>query len=82
MIYCEFCEMSKNIFFYRTPPVAASANNQLDTLLNSYFEEHLFLRDTFLISLILCWTAILKNIYFCGTLSSMDASVHSLNSND
>ena len=48
MIYCEFCEMSKNIIFYRTPPVAASANNQLDTLLNSYFEEHLFLRGTFL----------------------------------
>ena len=21
---CEFCEISKNIFFYRTPPVAAS----------------------------------------------------------
>ena len=21
---CEFCEISKNAFFYRTPPVAAS----------------------------------------------------------
>ena len=21
---CEFCEITKNIFFYRTPPVAAS----------------------------------------------------------
>ena len=24
---CEFCEISKNIFFYRTPPVAASECN-------------------------------------------------------
>ena len=25
MFSCEFCEISKNTFFYRTPPVAASA---------------------------------------------------------
>ena len=25
MISCEFCEIFKNAFFYRTPPVAASA---------------------------------------------------------
>ena len=25
MFSCEFCETSKNIFSYRTPPVAASA---------------------------------------------------------
>ena len=24
MFYCEFCEISKNIFFHRTPLVAAS----------------------------------------------------------
>ena len=24
MFSCEFCEISKNTFFYRTPPVAAS----------------------------------------------------------
>ena len=24
----EFCEISKNTFFYRTPPVAASASHQ------------------------------------------------------
>ena len=24
---CEFCEISKNTFFYRTPPVAASDNS-------------------------------------------------------
>ena len=24
MFYCQFCEISKNTFFYRTPPVAAS----------------------------------------------------------
>ena len=29
---CEFCEISKNTFLYRTPPVAASgANTKLDT---------------------------------------------------
>ena len=26
MFSCEFCEISKNTFFYRTPPVAASAH--------------------------------------------------------
>ena len=25
---CEFCEISKNTFFYRTPPVAASSNSE------------------------------------------------------
>ena len=24
VLSCEFCEISKNTFFYRTPPVAAS----------------------------------------------------------
>ena len=28
MFSCEFYEISKNTFFYRTPPVAASKNNQ------------------------------------------------------
>ena len=23
VLFCEFCEISKNTFFYRTPPVAA-----------------------------------------------------------
>ena len=26
---CEFCEISKNTFSYRTPPVAASVKNQM-----------------------------------------------------
>ena len=26
---CEFCELSKNTFSYRTPPVAASVNNSI-----------------------------------------------------
>ena len=26
---CEFCEICKSIFFYRTPPVAASKSLQL-----------------------------------------------------
>ena len=28
---CEFCEISKNTFFYRTPPVAASVTGHLRT---------------------------------------------------
>ena len=24
VVFCEYCEISKNTFFYRTPPVAAS----------------------------------------------------------
>ena len=28
---CEFCEISKNTFSYRTPPVAASAPQSLAT---------------------------------------------------
>ena len=27
LLSCEFCEISKNTFSYRTPPVAASENN-------------------------------------------------------
>ena len=27
---CEFCEISKNTFFYRTPPVVASDLTELD----------------------------------------------------
>ena len=28
VFFCEFCEISKNTFSYRTPPVAASENTQ------------------------------------------------------
>ena len=28
VLSCEFCEISKNMFFYRTPPVAASVRNK------------------------------------------------------
>ena len=27
VFFCEFCEISKNILFYRTPPVAASVTH-------------------------------------------------------
>ena len=30
MFSCEFCEISKNTFFYRTPPVAASEVSKTD----------------------------------------------------
>ena len=30
----EFCEIFKNTFFYRIPPVAASVNNDLSTCTN------------------------------------------------
>ena len=32
---CEFCEISKNTFSYRTPPVAASVHNQTFPFLQS-----------------------------------------------
>ena len=28
MFFCEFCEISKNAFSYRTPPVAAVFSNK------------------------------------------------------
>ena len=40
---CEFCKISKNTFFYQTPPVAASP---LDIGKNSLFSQlHFFTRD-------------------------------------
>ena len=30
MFSCEFCEISKNTFSYRTPPVAASVNRHIN----------------------------------------------------
>ena len=33
---CEFCEISKNTFFHRTPPVAASENSYLGLLIVSF----------------------------------------------
>ena len=32
---CEFCEISKNIFFHRTPPVAASSLSKYGSQKNS-----------------------------------------------
>ena len=34
---CEFCEISKNVFFYRTPPVAAS-----EVVFSGMQDVHLF----------------------------------------
>ena len=35
MFSCEFCEISKNTFLYRTPPVAASMELRIKELWNS-----------------------------------------------
>ena len=32
MFSCKICELFKNTFFYRTPPVAASENNEQQQL--------------------------------------------------
>ena len=32
VFFCEFCELSKSTFFYRTPPVAASVQQPLTVL--------------------------------------------------
>ena len=55
MFSCEFCEIFKNTFFYRTPPVAPSANSHLPhskqvALLDAGFfivvyQLNLFIRD-------------------------------------
>ena len=34
---CEFCEISKNTFFYRTPPVALSEDNTIQSSISVYF---------------------------------------------
>ena len=40
---CEFCEISKNIFSYRTPPVAASLlHKKLKKSLLDFFEKSIF----------------------------------------
>ena len=39
---CEFCEISKNIFFYRTPPVAASPLIQVGPQSNSNIWDKVF----------------------------------------
>ena len=50
MFFCEFCEISKNTFFYRTPLVAASGRFN--------FIEMICLTD---INQINCWIEILKS---------------------
>ena len=43
MFFCEFCEISTNTFFYRTPPVAASVlpgnRKQLASLSRDYADD-------------------------------------------
>ena len=39
---CEFCEIFKNAFFYRTPPLAASA---ISLLFMIVFLETVFIKD-------------------------------------
>ena len=36
VFFCEFCEISKNTFFHRTPLVAASADRHVELHSNSY----------------------------------------------
>ena len=44
MIFCEICEIFKNTFFYRTPPVAASEKRIAEQVqwFNGYFLEKSF----------------------------------------
>ena len=37
VLSCEFCEISKNTFFYRTPPVALSEDNTIQSSISVYF---------------------------------------------
>ena len=42
MFSCEFCEISKNIFFYRTPHVAAFARNELCSEYTKIYRDRVF----------------------------------------
>ena len=44
MFSCEFCEISKNIFLYRTPPVAASEAENSDYFVLKVFQTTLCLK--------------------------------------
>ena len=35
-LFCEFCEISKNTFFYRTPVLAAFENTAVNTIEKAY----------------------------------------------
>ena len=41
MFYCEFCEISKNAFSYRAPPVAASVILRMSLILALTSKQHL-----------------------------------------
>ena len=44
VLCCEFCEISKNTFFYRTPPVAASLVSTVtlqNQKINNFFKQFL-----------------------------------------
>ena len=43
MFSCEFCEISKNKFFYRTPPVVASKRHFSILALNTFHVTGSFL---------------------------------------
>ena len=46
---CEFCEISKNNFFYRTPPAAASESRHLRTYeVQKFLYNVLMIKDIFL----------------------------------
>ena len=54
---CEFCEISKNTFSYRTPPVAASVkathtNNKINS---NYLGDKLFLKNVYIIKVLAHW---------------------------
>ena len=42
---CEFCEISKNIVFYRTPPVAAYCNTNLFKNIGKFATVYSFIEE-------------------------------------
>ena len=79
MFSCEFCEISKNIFSYRTTPVAASESKNIVARIMTYmlyicvfFEENFFFahdaNDAFHIFVILTRKRIETQIIYDGVL--------------
>ena len=44
VFFCEFCEIFKKTFFYRTPPVAASEKLKAEVVVRRYSVKMFFLK--------------------------------------
>ena len=67
----EFCKISKNTFFYRTPPVAASGqslNWLFKSIIRGVFSKHLRQSALRFVTIFICFQSL--TIFFSHSLSS------------